>query len=1109
MMSLTKLGPSGWRYFAEEIATGREDYFARSAEHPGRYLGRGAEAIGLAGAEVDALGLERLIGHGTDPRDGATMGRGFSPDNDNVVAGFGLTFSPPKSVSVLWGTGGEELRTTVVAAHERAVVSTLDFLQDHAAFTRRGAGGVFQVDTEGFVAASFLHRTSRAAEPQLHSHVLLANKVRAEDGRWLSLDGRELYEHQKAAGMLYRAALRAELTASLGVAWTPVDENSIAEIQGVPEVLVATWSTRRHEVESLGAQLVASREAELGRELSGGERARCLQLAAYRSRAPKLEVETPTEVLVARWREEAASFGQAPERWLSRVLGQARTSTPEDRKALVHLAIARLEETRSTWGRSDVTEVLTTLVTGANADELRTRVEQAADEVLADHRVCSLAAPLPAEPPEALRRRDQMSAIERHGATRYTSEATLRREARVLDAVAKGRHTRIGLVPERTLDMVLSASMLGADQQRAVRELLGGGEQVALLVGPAGAGKSRALGAAREAWDAAGYRPIGLAPSAIAARVLSDEAGLSSDTLARFLLDVENGRRTLGHRDVIVLDEATMTRTDDLERLVTHTAQVGCKLVLAGDPHQLGAVGPGGLFATLVGSHGASELETVRRFTQAWEAQASLRLRARDVSVLAEYVSRGRIVGGREEETRAEAFELWRRARDEGRAVLLMAGDNATVDTLARRCREDLVARGEVEREGAPIANGRAGVGDEIVTLRNDRKLRWAPGEFVRNGERWRVVERDPKGALTVEALQGRGRVTLPPQYVAEHVALGYALTVHKAQGSTVDWGIVLVDEQMTAQQLYVAMSRGREMNAALVVEERCDPGLDVFWRSRRLTPVELLANVMRRDGAEHSAHDVARENLAHMEDIGLLGHLLTEARRDLDERAGPDREAEIIALRPRADVQRANEELTGAQSSLRCAEERRKRAKTALVAANTRPTRALLPGLLGNEARRETEAHRQRAKRDFDEARRIEQQSLRAYERARHRLEDAERAARQLSEARTAQERRQSFLREHPDTRRWIEQLEERVAVRDYELARTEASERQGTRDGRAEQTPGRERLKRARLEASPAGDAATRAVLARASRHDPGYRAVPMPPLRPMEREGPSLGR
>ena len=231
--------------------------------------------------------------------------------------------------------------------------------------------------------------------------------------------------------------------------------------------------------------------------------------------------------------------------------------------------------------------------------------------------------------------------------------------------------------------------------------------------------------------------------------------------------------------------------------------------------------------------------------------------------------------------------------------------------------------------------------------MKNDRKLRWAPGEFVRNGERWRVVERDLKGALTVEGLQGRGRVTLPPQYVAEHVALGYALTVHKAQGSTVDRGIVLVDEQMTAQQLYVAMSRGREMNAALVVEQRCDPGVDILWRSRRLTPVELLANVMRRDGAQRSAHDVARENLAHMEDIGLLGHLLAEARRDLDERAGPDREAQIVALAPRADVPHANEELTGAQWDLRCAEEDRERAEAALVAANTRPSRALLPGLL------------------------------------------------------------------------------------------------------------------------------------------------------------------
>ena len=328
-MSLTKLGPSGWRYFAEEIATGREDYFARSAEHPGRYLGRGAEAIGLAGTEVDALGLERLIGHGTDPRDGATMGRGFSPDNDNVVAGFGLTFSVRRRASRCCGEPAAKSSAQPSLPRTNALLRARSISCRTTPPSRDAA----QAGSSRSTPRALSPRASSTAlrVPRTRSFIptsLSPNKVRAEDGRWLSLDGRELYEHQKAAGMLYRAALRAELTASLRVSWMPVDENGIAEIQGVPEVLVEAWSTRRHEVESLGAELVASREAELGRELSGGERARCLQLAAYRSRAPKLDAETPTEVLVARWREEAASFGQAPERWLPQVLGQRADIDP-------------------------------------------------------------------------------------------------------------------------------------------------------------------------------------------------------------------------------------------------------------------------------------------------------------------------------------------------------------------------------------------------------------------------------------------------------------------------------------------------------------------------------------------------------------------------------------------------------------------------------------------------------------------------------------------------------------------------------------------------------------------------------------------------------------
>ena len=145
--------------------------------------------------------------------------------------------------------------------------AALSFLEDHAAFSRTGRGGVFQVDTEGFVAAAFTHRTSRAGDPQLHSHVLVANKVRCADGRWRSLDGREVFAFQKAAGMLYNATLRVELSARLGVAWDPVDRNGQADIEGVPRGLIELFSKRRKEVERRGRQRIAEARGPPGADV--------------------------------------------------------------------------------------------------------------------------------------------------------------------------------------------------------------------------------------------------------------------------------------------------------------------------------------------------------------------------------------------------------------------------------------------------------------------------------------------------------------------------------------------------------------------------------------------------------------------------------------------------------------------------------------------------------------------------------------------------------------------------------------------------------------------------------------------------------------------------
>ena len=661
------------------------------------------------------------------------------------------------------------------------------------------------------------------------------------------------------------------------------------------------------------------------------------QVAAYRTRAPKVEAQTPTEELRARWTEEAEQWGHSPSSWVPGLTRHHKREPKLTNTEILTSAVARLEDTAATWTRAEAVEVLSTFVTGTSAKEVRETLDAFAARLLRHPEVTSLAAPLPATPPESLRRRDGLAVIERHGAARFTTKGTLTREALILESTEKGRAAKVAIVSERELERALRRANLGEDQARAVRELVSGGEQIACLVGPAGAGKSRALEAARLCWERAGYRPIGLAPSAMAAGVLADEAGLRTETLAKFLFDRARGdpSAALDERSVVIVDEAAMARTDDLARLVEAVVTAGAKLVLVGDPDQLGAVGPGGVFRTLVRDHPAPELETVRRIVNAWERAASLRLRAGDPSALSSYDAHQRITSGTKEEMLDQAFAVWRQARDEGSSVVVMAADNEIAEELARRCQADRVQRGEIERPTVPIATGAVGVGDEIVTLRNDRRIRSDHGGFVRNGDRFEVIARGNDGSLAVQSLDQKSRFNLPARYVKEHVALGYALTVHKAQGSTTGKAIVLVDEAMTRPQLYVGMTRGRKENRVLVVSET----FDVDHNSRREErPLDVLRGVLRREGEDRSAHDVFRASLAAYEDRALLSNLAEEARRSIDEQAGPDRSAEIAALSQRANVEAAKERLRLAEIAVRQAEKQHPERAAGLERVPRRP---------------------------------------------------------------------------------------------------------------------------------------------------------------------------
>ena len=239
MLSIGKLGHGQERYYIESVATGAEDYYL-GGEAPGVWVGTGAVNLGLAGT-VDGEHLSTLL-NGHDPISGEQLGKAHK------VPAFDLTFRAPKSVSILFGIADPEISRVVREAHDDAVRSALDYLERHATWTRRGRGGVEQLRVEGIVAASFRHRTSRAGDPHLHTHVVVANTALGIDGVWATLDARHFYGNAKTIGHLYEAELRHLLTERLGVRWGEV-RNGIADIDGVPTALMATLSTRRAQIE--------------------------------------------------------------------------------------------------------------------------------------------------------------------------------------------------------------------------------------------------------------------------------------------------------------------------------------------------------------------------------------------------------------------------------------------------------------------------------------------------------------------------------------------------------------------------------------------------------------------------------------------------------------------------------------------------------------------------------------------------------------------------------------------------------------------------------------------------------------------------------------------
>jgi conjugative relaxase-like TrwC/TraI family protein len=790
---------------------------AAPGEEPGKWLGLQAASLNLSG-DVNGEALELLL-TGRDPTSGTALGNPlldrYRADGSVVraVAGFDATFSAPKSLSAWWALTGDD---GLARCHDVAVGAVAEYLERFGATTRvRSGDGRLHVDTQGLTMAAFRQTTSRLDDPQLHTHLVISAKVQTETGRWLALDARLLKQHQRTLGGLYQSVLRAELTHRYGVGFGEV-VNGQAEIVGVPTALIERFSKRAIEVEARLVDRVDEFFQREGRNPSRFEHAALERQAAEDTRRRK--TGHPVDDLRSRWLREAAELGITPDT-LRRSVGDAAKERVVAVAVPTAAVIEELSSKRSTWHRLDVLRVMTDRqrpIDGFSGRAWAAELDRAVDRVLVD---CIDVDPIMVG---AVRCSDGRSLLIEPTAAHVTSPEVIAQEEAVIAWVLDAQ-----LDEPRPSPTVLRGDLDVV--QHAAAQSVAGHDRLAVIVGPAGAGKTTMLRAAVD--DLGGHRRdvFGLAPTAKAARVLERETGMQSDTVAKLLHeytrpDGPSIEWTLRPDTRVVVDEAGMLSTADLFRLTQLATSQGWRLALIGDPHQLQSVARGGLFAEVCLTARTIELERIHRFTNRWEAAASQRLRHGDLAALDAYERHDRIIPGSYAEHLDFIAEQWLTRAERGESLAITSTTNEHVTAINHVIQDRRLDHGQLDRNtGVRVADGWVYVGDVVTTRRNDRTLRTADGDSVRNREYWAVVGTGVDGAFTVTRLDSEDTVTLPADYARQHVQLGYAATEHGNQSDTRHASLTLATPVTTGRGLYVSMTRGREENHVLVVTNSDD----------------------------------------------------------------------------------------------------------------------------------------------------------------------------------------------------------------------------------------------------------------------------------------------
>lgn len=884
---------------------------------------------------------------GREPADKEELGRYITAatrPTQQAVAGFDLVFSPSKSVSTLWALGDEETRKAIEHAHESAIADTVHYLEREAIATRAGRNGVAQIDVEGgIVATRFRHYDSRNGDPQLHDHLVVANKVKGSDGKWRTIDSKLLHRQGVAASEFYNARVMENVSQALGVRTelrevTP-GKRPVVEIAGVDDRLTSGFSSRSADIRKTLARLEREYRVDHGRQPDQAARIKLAQQATLDTRPAKEHARSLAD-LRRSWRERAVEAVGA--RTVDGLLAAARAAARDggrgaaapqqlDVDSAARQVVDTVSEHHSVWGPHMIEAEARRYVQAARIAGVD--VPEGAAETITrralDTDSVSVTPPAPHGAFAPLTRSDGSSIYEHKGRALYTSAGILAAEDRLLDAA---RTRTIAPVTTAEFDRTAAAHTgpLDAGQRNLAREFATSDRLLLVGTGPAGAGKTTALALAARATEQAGSRMIGLAPSAAAAAVFRDAVGVDANTIHGFVKAYElHGDATPDSRhpeemkirpgDVIVVDEAGMAGSRNLARVVDIAAGHGAHVRLIGDSRQLDAVESGGALRLLEREVGSVQLETIHRFrnpdgtvNQA-EADASERLRdpATTGDPFTWYIEQGRVVGGDVDRMTGQVFAAWQADTNAGKTSVMLAQHNTTVADLNARAQAFRISEGAVTgRQSVALRDGlQAHRGDRIVTRRNDSQLRTDRGrDRVKNNDLWTVDKVHRDGSLSVTHEGHGGRITLPADYVRQHVELGYASTVHRAQGLTAHTSHVLADSSTSRAMAYVALTRGKESNRLYVETEDAQPITDV------------LAQIAGNSEGMMSASETIRSEQARVDDLVTL----IDQYRDVTDRADDLRFEKIArtAVGPEAAQRLRSDDGWGAlEAALRDAE--------------------------------------------------------------------------------------------------------------------------------------------------------------------------------------------